>query len=136
MAAEDLAVILQLSGINPTQFTCADDTSISKGTLLMISADVGVLPTTAAANEKFAGITAADKVANDGSTQVAVHVPGSGNYFDIKNSAAVAITAGEMVALSGINLIRSAVDAEFESGQVVGQSMETAGTDEVIRVRV
>ncbi|KKN28677.1 hypothetical protein LCGC14_0851890 [marine sediment metagenome] len=133
MAAADTAVILELSGQNPINFTCPDDLSISKGTLLFLSEDLTVRPSEETANQKYAGVAAADKAAGDLSTRIAVYVPNQSNVFDMK-AAASAITAGVMVCLSGINLIRAAVDAEFEAGQVIGQAQETAAATDFIRV--
>ena len=128
------AVIIELTpGINPVIRTCADGTGISKGTLLVLTdpntVAIGGATTTGNA---FGGIAAADKVASDGSTTIAAHMSG---VFDLKANAA-AITAGVGVCLSGANMIRAAVEADFPVGGVIGYAEETAADSEVIRVRL
>ena len=132
MASADTAVILELSGQNPLSFTCVDNTSISKGALLKLSDDLTVW-LSSANGDKYAGVAAADKVANDGATRISVHVPGQNNVFDMKCYAA-GIAAGIMVVLSGINLIGPAVDGDYELGKVIGQIQETGSSGTVVRV--
>lgn len=128
------AVIIELNNPNPIQFTCASGTKIAKGTLLQMTDPRTVSASSAA--EVFAGVAAADKASDDQSTTIAVHVPNGSNVFDLKASADTAITAGQMVKLSGANLIGLAVDTDLEAGKVVGQALETAAANEVIAVRV
>lgn len=118
----------------PTRFaryTVADAGAIPMGTILKISAD----PNTAAASsaaDVFAGIAWEEKTANDGITEISAALDG---VWDIK-AAGAAVTLGKLVALSGANLIRDAVEADFPLGAVFGKALETGSASEVIRVRV
>lgn len=128
------AVILELNSFsNPQTFTCADGTAISKGTLLKISGDLTV--SASAAQDVYGGVAAADKVASDGATKIAVYTPNSNNYFDMYTESTIAL--GTLVVLSGANIIKQAADADFEAGKVIGQACEASasGTPEVIRIR-
>jgi len=131
------ADVLELSGMNPIRFNCASGTSISKGTLLYISAD-HLVQASWADNQVYAGVAAMDKDTANGdvSDEISVHVPHSNNIFDM-TLAASDITLGAMVCLSGANLIREAVAGDGEAGYVIGQALEagTGSSAEVIRVR-
>ena len=118
----------------PTKFaryTVADATGIAIGTLLKVS-DPNTAAASTADNEPFAGIAWEEKTANDGIVEIVAALNG---VWDIKATTA-AITVGKMVNLGGANLINQAADADFENGSIVGKALETAGNDEVIRVRV
>jgi hypothetical protein len=127
------AVIIELLGSppgEPVRYTVADGATIEKGCICKLSD-----PRTAAASsaaDVFAGIAAAEKVINDGSTTLAVYTCG---IFDL-TAAAQAITAGMIVSLSGANLVRPAVAAELLTGAVVGKALETATAGEVIAVAI
>lgn len=128
------AVIIELNNNNPVRFTVADGTPIEKGALLKISAD----PRTVAASTEdaiFAGIAAAEKVADDGQVSLALHVPGQNNIFDL-TCGATGVTLGQMVKLSGANLICDAVDTDYEAGKVIGRALETGAASEVVAVLV
>ena len=126
------AVILELSGKNPTRFTVAAGTSISKGTLLQVSAD-NTASASSGTGQVYAGVAAADKTSKDTSTTLAVHVPQSGNVFDMV--CGEAITRGAWVALSNANLIRDAVTTEVEEGKAIGQILETGVLNTRARVQ-
>ncbi len=132
MASADTAVILELSGQNPVTFKCVDNTSISKGALLKLSDDLTVW-TSAAAGDIYAGVAAAEKEANDGSTQIAVHVPHQSNLFDMKCYPG-AIVLGKMVKISGINLIAEAASGDYELGKTIGKALETGSSGVFIRI--
>lgn len=127
------AVIVELLGNqgNPVSFTVADGNTIEKGTLLELSD-----PRTAAANDGsgdvFAGIAAAEKVANDGSTNLAAYTYG---IFDLKDSGS-GITVGQLVSTGGANTIKTATEAEIAAGKAIGKALETAEANEVIEVLV
>jgi len=126
----DEAVCLE----TPTRFTrvtVADGTALTRGTIMKLSAD----PNTAIASsgaDVFAGILWDSKTASDGTTEVNVALDGK---WDIK-CAGSAVTLGALVALSGANLIRNSVEADFPLGAVLGKSLETGSASEVIAVRV
>lgn len=116
------------------RYSVADGEAIPKGTLLKLSgADLYATASTAvAAGEIFAGIATEEKTADDGVTEIAAAIDG---VWDIGNGPD-AITLGNMVSLSGANLIRSAVEADFPLGLVLGKALETGGASETIRVRL
>jgi len=131
MAAGDIVSIIELLGRegDPIRLTVADGTKILKGEMMKIT-DPRTMVVTSADNDPFIGISAADKVASDGATTLAVYTHG---IFDINASAA--ITVGERVSVSGDNEIAkvAAPDLLFSD---VGIAMETASADEIIAVLV
>lgn len=129
------AVIIELNNNNPIQFTCASGAAIAKGTLLKLSGDYTV-SASSANSDVFAGIAAAAKSATDNATTIALHVPGQGNVFDLTTNGAATITLGGMVSLCGANVIKTATEPEFPTGDVIGQALEAGAVNEVIRVRV
>jgi hypothetical protein len=126
------AVIIELLGCggDPIRYTVADGATIEKGTLLKLT-DPRTAIATSADNDPFCGIAAAEKVASDGSTTLAVYSHG---IFDLKDSGA-GITVGERVSMAGANVISkvAAPDLLFSD---VGIALETAGAAEVIAVLV
>ena len=129
------AVISELLGADkgqPIRFTVADGTAITKGTLCKV-AEPHLASAATGTGEAFAGIASSDKVADDGQTELAFYTEG---IFDLTNAANSDITTGEMVCMSGANLIRAAVAADLLTGAVVGKAYEDATTTEVIRVKL
>lgn len=128
------AVIIELLGNagDPVQYTCADANTIEKGTLLFFT-DPRTVSGSSSSGGAFAGIAAAEKVASDGATRIAVYTNG---IFDLTSSAGATITAGQWVSLSGQNLVKTATEAELAAGGGVGKALETASASEVIAVKV
>ena len=132
MANEAVIVDLGPNGGSPYQFTVADGATIEKGTLLKFTD-----PRTAAANsairDRFAGIAAAEKVASDGATTLAVYTEG---IFDLNIVGGV--VAGDTVILSGANTLRSGAGLTAASGEMfVGIALEDAAvTAETILVKL
>ena len=131
MAAGDVAVIIELlgNGGDPIRLTVADGTGIAKGELMKVT-DPRTMVVTSADNDPFIGITAAEKVASDGSTTLAVYTHG---IFDI--NAAAAITVGERVSISGDNEVTKCAAADLLFADV-GIALETASQDEIIAILV
>ncbi len=131
MAAGDLAVIIELLGKegDVIRFTVTDGTKINKGEIMTMT-DPRTIVVSTSDNNPFAGISAAEKVASDGATELAVYTHG---IFDINASAA--ITVGERVSISGDNEVAkvAAPDLLFSD---VGIALETASQDEIIAVLV
>ncbi len=130
MANEAVIIELLGNGGDPVRYAVADGVTIEKGTLLKIT-DARTAIATAADNDPFAGIAAAEKVASDGSTTLAVYTHG---IFDLKDSGA-AITAGERVSIAGTNTISKVAAADLLFADV-GIALETASASEVIAVLV
>ena len=135
MANEAVIVSLGPQGGRPIRFTCASGTAITKGTILALT-DPKTVTANTAYTDRFAGIAAADKANNDYSTTIAVYTDG---LFDLRMGGAAA-TAGDIVLLSGANLISGASTTlvDYVAGRAVGKALETtvAGTSETIVVDI
>jgi len=119
------ANIIELYGFDkgrPLNYTVADDTNISAGTLGNLIDPRTVLKG-AKDNEFFAGIAVSDKEAGDGSTTLGFYTTG---LFDlVAEQQGAAISAGQLVKMSGANFIHLADDSTIEeAGQIVGLAME------------
>jgi len=125
------AVIIELfDGGRPIRFTCADDTGIEKGTILKLS-DPRTASASSADNDPFAGIAAAEKVANDGELSISGYTCG---IFDILTAGA--ITVGATVNISTANTVNASAAADLLTGSVVGKALEACAGAEVIAVAV
>ena len=106
-------------------------TSISALTLCVLSD-----PRTAAAStdstkaNPFAGVAGTEKISTSNATELGLYTTG----VFVFTAAGSAIVAGELVALSGANLIAPAVALDLLSGAIIGKAWEdiaAAGTGEV-----
>lgn len=113
------------------RYTIADGAAIAKGTILQLSSDPNTA-TASSGSDVFAGIAIEEKVASDGITEIGAALDG---VWDIK-AAGSAVTLGNAVSLSGANLIRTSIEADFPLGKPFGKCLETASASEVVRVRV
>ena len=136
MANEAVIIELLGDGGDPIEVTVADGTTIAKGTIMQLT-DPRTGSASSADGEKFIGIAAAEKLANDGSTTLAVYTHG---IFDLTTVASPsAIAAGQHVKIAGANLINLADDDTQENaGEVVGLALETvaATVQETIQVLI
>ena len=132
MANEAVIVELLGNGGDPISLTVADGVTIPKGTLLQLT-DPRTASASSAQGQKFIGVSAMEKLANDGSTEISAYTNG---IFDLKDSGS-GVTAGNNVKLGGANTITTADEAGAQdSSEFVGQAMETASASEVIEVRI
>ena len=132
MAYEAVIIELLGNGGEPVRYTVADDTAIPKGSLMYLSGD-RTATISSAQGQFFIGIAAAEKVADDGSTSLAVYTNG---IFDLTDEGA-GITLGNMVKLGGVNTISAADEAGAQdAAEYVGIALEAATGSEVIAVRV
>ncbi len=128
------AVIIELPrNINPIMRTCADGTTIEKGTLLKLSG-ANIVISSPLNSQAFGGIAAAEKTASDGSTQIPVYMNGCFDLLVATGSAGV--TCGAAVTMSGANAVRLGVEADYPLGAVVGYAEEVGAAGDVIRVRL
>ena len=128
------------SGGDPIRYTVADNVAVSAGSLMItldpktiIKSEAGTAGQ-ALAPTFFAGIAASDKEASDGATTLAVFTKG---IFDLNYGGGSAISAGQLVTISGANTIVLAEDATTPNlGAIVGKSLEDTaeGTTETIQV--
>ena len=116
---------------NIKRFAVDDAQTISKGTLCMMKDSVKCSGATLT-GEKFAGIAAEQKVANDGNTSIGLFTEGR---FSITNSNGTILT-GEYVAMSGANLIRRAQIADVISGGTLGQALQDAAANAQVIVEI
>lgn len=114
----------------PINFTCADATGIEKGAILKLSD-----PMTAALSDGeedyIAGICATEKIANDGTTSVAVYIDG---LFSMKLSGSV--TAGQAVAKAVNSNVIKAADATCVGAKTLGIALETGVEGDNILVKL
>lgn len=121
-------------------FTVATGTAISGMTLCKLTEPRTAAATTGAdvavTGERFAGIMAEDVSQAGNATEAGLYTKG---VFDLYAGGGVGITAGDLVKLSGANIVEGEVAAiDIISGLVVGKAYETVamGTPEVIEVHV
>src|SRR3990167_7443896 len=121
-------------------FTVANGTAISKGTLLVLSGDRTAIASSAI-NQVFLGVANQDKEASDGLTRIGADVIGVFDMTCVASPATALPQAGDIVEISGANLIRrinprGISGAEFISGAMFafGRALETASASEVIAV--
>lgn len=122
--ADELTLVNRQS--DPIDFIVADGTGIEKGTLLNVSD-----PRTAAAasaNDNIAGVAAAEKIASDGRTRLAVFRNG---IFEANCSGAAVV--GDLVAASDDNFVKAA-GSGLSGAQIIGTFLETASDGERVQV--
>ena len=116
--------------------TVTNGNNISGGTLMHWT-DPRTLSGANQTNKPFAGIAAADKVANDGSTTLGVYTQGIFDILTVTTAGTEgAIDAGDLVVMSGANIVRAATTNDISGGLIVGKALETATTAETIAVLI
>jgi len=106
----------------PIPFTCADGAGIEKGTLVQVT-DPMTVTASSADGEKFIGITAEEKIANDGRTKIGVYTSG---VFKITDSGA-GVAVGAILKLNGANIVATADEAGAQcAAEYVGIALEAA----------
>ena len=132
--ANEAVIIELINGGRPIHYTVADGTGIAKGALMGLTGDRTVTTHTAAADIPIAGIAAAEKVINDGSTTLAVYTNG---IFDMTAAAAGVTALGARCACSAsINMITAADANDLLQSSDVGMCLEAHANNEVAAVRV
>jgi hypothetical protein len=126
------AVLVQDLETKHLEVTVADNTGLAKGTILKLT-DPNEGEASSADGDFFLGILLEEKVADDGQTRMAVSRHG---VWDLKLTDAT-VAAGEMVKISGANLVALADDDTIaNSGEVVGMALQDGTNNEVIEVLV
>ena len=127
------AVIIELfNGGRPIQFTCADATTIEKGTLLELTSPRTVIANTND-NAPVVGIAAAEKVADDGATTIAAYTDG---IFDMLTDSGTDSVGAIMANSATENTIQGADAADMIQGSAVGKVLETCKNGGTHAVRV
>lgn len=117
--------VLKVRLADPIDFTVADGTGIEKGTILKMT-EPRTVAASSGASDVFGGIAAREKIADDGRTRLAVYRRG---IFDLEISGGTALSAGQWVTISGVNLLRICTEAELVAGKGVGILLEDTGAD-------
>ena len=113
--------------------TILNATAVEKGTLMELN-DNNIVNVSSGSGV-FGGVANAEKVASDGAVKIGCDMDG---VYDMTTAPGAAITVGQLVSLSGANLIKTATEAEIAAGKAVGKAEETStlASSEVIRVRL
>jgi hypothetical protein len=122
--ANELTLVYETS--LPVAFLCADAGAIEKGSLVKLS-DPNTVAITAGDNDIIAGVTAEEKIANDGKTKIPVYRTGV-----FKGTAGTAgVTVGvAIVTDSATSAANKLADAAVNEENIVGISRETATAGE------
>ena len=115
----------------PVSMTCADGSTIEKGTVLALT-DPMTVAASSADNDVFGGIAAEEKIANDGRTKIAVYF---GGIFKMKDSGS-GVTVGQDVVIKGANTVGAYTTLDAEKGYKVGKALETSAASDTFLVFV
>lgn len=110
----------------PVSYICADGTGIEKGSFVKIT-DPFTVAITAADHDAVIGITAEEKIANDGKTKVAVYLRGV--FKGVAGTAGV--TVGQAIDMdSSTSAVNKLADCAVNAENIVGRALETAAAGE------
>lgn len=123
------SVLVQQTSL-PIHFTCANGTGIEKGALLVLADPATITSAAATSGSVVGGIAAVEKIANDGTTQLAVY---RGGIFRVKCSGAN-ITAGDALILG--ECANHVSVAKVNDEHVFGTALETATSTETLLVEL
>lgn len=112
--------VLKVKLDEPYDFIVDNNLPIEKGALLKISGNA-IVATCDGSGDVWGGIARREKISGDGRTRLSVFRRG---IFDMVATSGVGISAGEWVATSGVNLIRTATTAEVTAGKGIGIARE------------
>ena len=130
--ANEAVIIELMNGGRPIRFTCADGATIEKGTLMELTSPRTVIANTTD-NAPVVGIAAAEKVANDGATTIAVYTDG---IFDMLTDSGTDAVGSLMANSATENTIQGADAADLIQGSVVGKVLETCTDGGTHAVRI
>lgn len=114
----------------PIPFTVADGTGIEKGTVCALT-DPMTAAASSADNDKFAGVAAEEKIANDGKTKLALYRRG---IFKMVITAAKTATVGSDAVFAGANTVADYTTLDDEKGYVIGKFLESGSAGESVLV--
>lgn len=110
----------------PISYLCADAGAIEKGSFVKIG-DPFTITITAADHDAVIGITAEEKIANDGKTKIPIYI--SGIFKGVAGTAGVTVACAIDMD-SGTSAVNKLADAAVNSEYVVGRALETATAGE------
>lgn len=117
-------------------FTITDGDSLSALTLMTLE-DARAMGASSGDGDPFAGVLVQNKVADSGQLEHGCYVTGDFTMTAVPTIGDEgAIGAGDLVVVSGVNVIRKAEAADLLTGAVVGKAWETiaAGTTGEVHV--
>ena len=117
-AVSGAVLIESQASIKGTTRTVVDGATISAGTLLEL-ADLNTVTANNGTGDVWGGVAMIDKLTGDGSITISADM-GPGSVYLMWSHRGAVITAGDKVATSGANLIRTATEAEIASGKAIG----------------
>jgi len=128
------AVIIETYPYNVRRYNCISGASFTKGQLLKLADPKTASGSYIGVGDPFAGIVAFEKTGVDGSTDISCYTSG---IFELTMALNATCMAGELVIMSGTNLIVSASSVgQLLSGAIVGKALEAGASSEVIQVAV
>ena len=132
MADEAIIVKLLGNGGDPVRYTCDDTIGIAKGSVMELTSPRTVIQSTNA-DRPIVGIAAAEKVADDGQTSIAVYTNG---IFQLK-CATTQCEIGDYCSANAAdnNVTLSSAD-DLEKGWTVGYALQTIAIGATGMVRV
>jgi hypothetical protein len=110
----------------PISYICADANAIEKGSFVKIT-DPFTVAITAADHDAIIGITAEEKIANDGKTKIPVYT--SGIFKGVAGTAGVTVAVAIDMD-SSTSAVNKLADCAVNSENVVGRALETATAGE------
>lgn len=122
--ANELTLVYETS--LPIPFICADGNGIEKGSLVKLT-DPNTVAITAGDNDIIAGVTAEEKIANDGKTKIPVYRTGVFKAIAGTAGVTVGVSLTTDTATSAANKL---ADAAVNEENIVGISRETATAGE------
>ena len=128
------AIIVELLGNkgDPVRYTCAEGTTIPKGTVLELTTPRTV-KLASAVDTPLVGIAAQEKVGGDGATSISVYTNG---IFQLK-CATTQCEIGDQVSLAAAdNTIALSSTLDLEKGWSLGYAMETIALGATGMVRI
>lgn len=111
---------------HPIGMAVANHTTIEKGTSLKLSGS-GTCAASAAVADDFAGIAAAEKIASDGVTQLAVYREGRFKVY-VSGSAAIGDPAVTSTPANYFQSARATAGASLSGSKIAGIFLEAATT--------
>ena len=110
----------------PIPFTVADGNAITKGSVVKMT-DPMTAALTAGALDTLAGITASDKIASDGVTQIGVY---RGGIFRCYASGSITVgdPVGTDAAVNYLKSCRNVSNNSLSGSRVLGKALQTVTT--------